>query len=116
MHVFKELIVWQKTMRFTIRFYEVTSNYPKSEIYGLTSQSRRACVSIASNIAEGAGRNSNAQFINFLNIALGSSFELECQIILARDLEFIQVEISDNLLKDLKHIQNMLVKLIQNYN
>ncbi len=116
MHDFKELIVWQKTMRFTKRFYEVTSNYPKSEIYGLTSQSRRACVSIASNIAEGAGRNSNAQFINFLNIALGSSFELECQIILARDLEFIQIEISDDLLKDLKHIQNMLVKLIQNYN
>ncbi|MBW1619683.1 MULTISPECIES: four helix bundle protein [Empedobacter] len=116
MHDFKELIVWQKTMNFTKRFYEITSNYPKSEIYGLTSQSRRACVSIASNIAEGAGRNSNAQFINFLNIALGSSFELECQIILARDLEFIQVEISDNLLKDLKHIQNMLVKLIQNYN
>ena len=82
----------------------------------MTSQSRRACVSIASNIAEGAGRNSNAQFINFLNIALGSSFELECQIILARDLEFIQVEISDDLLEDLKHIQNMLVKLIQNYN
>lgn len=103
-------------MNFTKRLYEITSNYPKSEIYGLTSQSRRACVSIASNIAEGAGRNSNAQFINFLNIALGSSFELECQIILARDLEFIQVEISDNLLKDLKHIQNMLVKLIQNYN
>lgn len=116
MHDFKELIVWQKTMRFTKRFYEVTSNYPKSEIYGLTSQSRRACVSIASNIAEGAGRNSNAQFINFLNIALGSSFELECQIVLARDLEFIQIEISDDLLKDLKHIQNMLVKLIQNYN
>ena len=116
MHDFKELIVWQKTMRFTKRFYEVTSNYPKSEIYGLTSQSRRACVSIASNIAEGAGRNSNAHFINFLNIALGSSFELECQIILARDLEFIQVEISDDLLEDLKHIQNMLVKLIQNYN
>ena len=116
MHDFKELIVWQKTMRFTKRFYEITSNYPKSEIYGLTSQSRRACVSIASNIAEGAGRNSNAQFINFLNIALGSSFELECQIILARDLEFIQIEISDDLLKDLKHIQNMLVKLIQNYN
>ena len=116
MHDFKELIVWQKTMRFTRRFYEVTSNYPKSEIYGLTSQSRRACVSIASNIAEGAGRNSNAQFINFLNIALGSSFELECQIVLARDLEFIQIEISDDLLKDLKHIQNMLVKLIQNYN
>ncbi|MDM1139425.1 four helix bundle protein [Empedobacter sp. R132-2] len=116
MHDFKELIVWQKTMNFTKRFYEITSNYPKSEIYGLTSQSRRACVSIASNIAEGAGRNSNAQFINFLNIALGSSFELKCQIILARDLEFIQVEISDNLLKDLKHIQNMLVKLIQNYN
>lgn len=116
MHDFKELIVWQKTMNFTKRFYEITSNYPKSEIYGLTSQSRRACVSIASNIAEGAGRNSNAQFINFLNIALGSSFELECQIILARDLEFLQVEISDDLLKDLKHIQNMLVKLIQNYN
>ena len=116
MHDFKELIVWQKTMSFTKRFYEITSYYPKSEIYGLTSQSRRACISISSNIAEGAGRNSNAQFINFLNISLGSSFELECQIILANDLEFLSDEISGELLSDLKHIQNMLVKLIQNFN
>lgn len=116
MHDFKELIVWQKAMNFTKRFYEITTYYPKSEIYGLISQSRRACVSIASNIAEGAGRNSNAQFINFLNIALGSSFELECQIILAKDLNFIEEKISEELLKELKHIQNMLIKLIQNFN
>lgn len=116
MHDFKELLVWQKTMIFTKRFYEVSSNYPSNEIYGLTSQSRRACISISSNIAEGAGRNSNMQFKNFLNIALGSSFELECQIILAKDLSFIPEEVSIELLNELKHIQNMLIRLNQSLN
>lgn len=113
MHNFKELLVWQKSMSFTKKFYEITSNFPSSEIYGLTSQIRRSCISIPSNIAEGAGRNSNAQFANFLNIALGSSFELECQIILSRDLNFIQENVSEDLLNELKYIQNMLIKLTQ---
>ena len=116
MHNFKELLVWQKAMKFTKRFYEVSSKYPSSEIYGLTSQSRRACISISSNIAEGAGRSSNIQFKNFLNIALGSSFELECQILLAKDLSFITEELSIELLNELKHIQNMLIKLNQSLN
>ena len=116
MHDFKELIVWQKTMRFTKRFYEVTSNYPKSEIYGLTSQSRRACVSIASNIAEGAGRNTDKQFVQFLSIALASSFEFETQLIVAKNLEYITSENYNSIFDELRHIQNMLIKLINNYN
>lgn len=113
MHNFKELLVSKKSMIFTRKYYQISSSFPANKMYGLTSQSRRSCISISSNIAEGAGRNSNAQFINFLNIVLGSSFELECQIILGKDLKFIQENISDELLNELKHIQNMLIKLTQ---
>ena len=74
MHNFKELLVWQKAMKFTKRFYEVSSKYPSSEIYGLTSQSRRACVSISSNIAEGAGRSSNSCFASEIWIPRGHVF------------------------------------------
>ena len=115
MHNFRELDVWKKSMDLTTTFYKISKNYPKEELFGLTSQSRRCLISIPSNIAEGAGRDSDKQFVQFLNISLASSFELETQIIIAHNLEYLSIENNDRLLSELKHIQNMLVKLIKNY-
>ena len=97
MHDFKKLAVWSKSMDLTQRVYEITSGFPQEERYGLTSQMRRPSVSIASNIAEGAGRNSNKEFNNFLSIALGSAFELETQLLLSERLGLV-IDV------DLKHI------------
>lgn len=75
MNNFKELVVWQKSIDLSVKIYEIANGFPKEEIYGLSSQIRRCVVSIPSNIAEGAGRNSKKEFSHFLSIALGSSFE-----------------------------------------
>ena len=85
----RELEVWTKAMGFVIEVYRITSKFPKSEIYGLTSQLRRASVSIPSNLAEGAGRKGNKEFMQFLNIAQGSISELDTQLELAYHLEYI---------------------------
>jgi len=77
MRNFRELKVWEKAHLLTLKIYKVTERYPKEELYGLTSQIRRACVSIPTNIAEGCVRSSNADFARFLYIALGSTSELE---------------------------------------
>ena len=89
MHNYKELKVWQKGRELVKFIYELTKKFPKEEIYALTSQVRRAVISIPSNIAEGAGHFSNKEFSRFLEIAYASSCELDTQIILALDLEFI---------------------------
>ncbi len=115
MHNFRELDVWKKAINVTTLYYKVSKSYPKDEIFGLTSQSRRSLVSISSNIAEGAGRDSDKQFVQFLSIALASSFEFETQLIIAKNLEYLSTEDYDLIFIDLKHIQNMLVKLINNY-
>lgn len=81
----------------------------------MTSQSRRCLVSIPSNIAQGAGRDTNKQFVQFLSIALASSFEFETQLIVAKNLEYISVENFDLVFNELRPIQNMLIKLINNY-
>lgn len=83
---FRTLSVWEKTHQLTLFIYKTTSHFPKEEFYGLVSQMRRAASSIPSNIAEGCGRNSQAQFTRFLNIAFGSASELEYQILLSKDL------------------------------
>ena len=85
----KDLDVWKKAMELAKEIYLLTSNFPKEEIYGLSSQMRRASVSIPSNIAEGAARNSDKEFARFLYISLGSLSELDTQIILSKDLGFI---------------------------
>ena len=85
----KDLIVWQKSMALVRRLYEVTRAFPQEELFGLTSQMRRAAVSIPSNIAEGYGRIYDKERINFLSIALGSASELETQLIISNDLGFI---------------------------
>lgn len=90
MRDFRELKVWEKAHLLTLKIYNVTKGYPKEELYGLTSQIRRACVSIPTNIAEGCVRSSDADFARFLYIALGSTSELEYLIVLSNDLKFIE--------------------------
>ena len=103
-HNFKELIVWQKARVLVVEVYKITRNFPEEEKYALTSQIKRSVISIPSNIAEGAGRNTEKDFSHFLDIALGSANELESQIINATDLEFI----SKN---EVVNIYNMIVEV-----
>jgi four helix bundle protein len=91
-HNFKELNCWQEAKDFSVIVYKITSNFPSSEIYGITSQIKRSAISIPSNIAEGAGRNTKKDFSRCIAIALGSSFELETQFIIASELNFIAEE------------------------
>lgn len=83
---YKDLAVWQKSINFTVEIYKLTQTFPKEELYGLTSQIRRAAVSIPSNIAEGNERNSHKEFNQFLHIALGSAAELDTQLLIAKEL------------------------------
>ena len=86
---YRDLIVWQKAMDLTKKVYQITKMFPKDEMYGLTSQIRRCSVSVPSNIAEGRGRNSDKEFIRFLNISLGSLYELQTQLELALAFKYI---------------------------
>ena len=109
---FKDLIVWQKAMLLCEIVYLVTQNYPKQEQYGLTSQTRRSCVSIPSNIAEGFLRGHKKEYVHFLRIAFGSGAELETQLLIALKIGCLnQIEFNKaNLL--LEEIMKMLNKLI----
>lgn len=107
MHNLKELIIWNKAIELSIKIYKATSSFPKEETYNLTSQIRRAAISIPSNISEGAGRNSNKEFVNFLGIANGSSYELQTQLIIANKLSLISNEALESLLKNIEEIQKM---------
>ena len=86
---YKDLIVWQKAMKLAKTIYTITKKFPKEEIYGLTSQLRRAAVSVACNIAEGQARNSTGEFKQFLGISKGSLAELETLLLLSNDLNLI---------------------------
>ncbi len=97
-HNFREIKIWQEALVIVKEVYALTSNLPKEEKYGITSQINRSAVSIPSNIAEGSGRTSNKEFIRFLQIAISSSYELETQLILAEELFNLQTkEIVENL-------------------
>jgi len=85
---FKDLIVWQRAIELTVAIYQVTAAFPSSEQFGLTNQLRRASVSIASNIAEGYGRNTRGEYLQFLGHARGSNFEVETQLVIARKVGF----------------------------
>ena len=116
MHNFKELNSWKEAKDFSVLVYKLTSNFPSSEIYGISSQIKRAAVSIPSNIAEGAGRNTNKDFSRFIAISLGSAFELETQLLIAHELEYItKIEI-EGLLVKLNKIQKMLVNFQKHLN
>ncbi len=90
MQNFKSLKVWQKSHELTLAIYKATANFPKDELYGLTSQIRRACASIPANIAEGCGRTGKAELARFLQVAMGSASELEYHLLLAHDLGLLR--------------------------
>ena len=92
MHNYKNLHIWQEGINLARKIYEVTANFPANEKYGIVSQMTRAAVSIPSNIAEGAGRNSNKDFANFLSIAIGSIFELHTQLTICGQIGYIDAE------------------------
>jgi four helix bundle protein len=108
MHNYKEIKTWQRARMLVKDVYLLTKEYPKEEIYGLTSQIKRAVVSIPANVAEGAGRGTNKDFSHFLDIARGSLYELETLIILSSDLDFISESKSVDILNETTEILLML--------
>ena len=108
---FRDLIVWQKSMALVTRIYQETSRFPADERFGLVSQMRRCAVSIPSNIAEGYGRRATGDYLRFLQIAIGSVYELQTQAEIARNLEFLQDEKFRSLYEDTSEIERMLASL-----
>lgn len=107
MHKFKELVVWKKAMELAVDIYKITKEFPTEEKFGLISQINRCGISIPSNIAEGAGRNTDGEFNHFLGISTGSAFELETQLIIANKLGYIEQEKLDTIIKKINDVQNM---------
>ena len=114
MQNFKKLQVWEKSHDLTLKIYEVTSQFPREEIYGLTSQIRRACASIPTNIAEGCGRASSADFARFLQIAMGSASETEYLVLLAHDLKYLTADQHTELIDATIRVKKMLTALLKN--
>lgn len=108
MNNYKELKVWQKAVELTTEIYTLTGSFPKEEQFWLVNQLRRAASSVPSNIAEGAGRDSEKEFKHFLSIALGSSFETETQLIIAKNIGFIADNQLITITEHLSEIQKML--------
>lgn len=109
---YQDLLVWQRAMDYVVICYELIKDFPKKEVYGLTSQLRRSAVSIPSNIAEGHGRNTRGEYIQFLGIARGSLKESETQVILASRLNYLSNEKLQNVLLKSKEVGILLGKLI----
>lgn len=112
MNSYKELTVYQKAVELSVYIYRITEEFPKSELYGLTSQIRRCAVSIPSNIAEGQRRGHRTEYIQFLRIAFGSGAELETQILIAYKIGYLNKEDFEDLSEKLDEIMRMLNKLI----
>ena len=109
----RELKVWEKAHQLTLAVYRATIFFPKEELYGLTSQTRRAYASIPANVAEGCGRGSDAEFARFLQIAMGSASELEYHLLLARDLNLLNSSDHNQLANEVTEVKRMLTSLIQ---
>ena len=110
-HKFKELQIWKRSKLFCSKIYEENSKFPESEKFGLTNQLRRASVSIPSNIAEGSSRTSEKDFSRFLQIVIGSAYEIETQLLISFDLDFT----SENELKSCTSELNEIIKMISKF-
>jgi four helix bundle protein len=111
MRDFKKYDIWQLSHSLTLDIYKLTSTFPKEEVYGVTSQIRRASASIATNISEGCGRNSDKEFNQFLNIALGSANETEYLLILSKDLDYLKDEIFKKLEIEINIVKSKIYNL-----
>jgi four helix bundle protein len=112
---FKELKIWQKGIEIVKDVYESTKTFPTVETYGLTAQIRRAAISIPSNIAEGFKRYHEKEYRQFLFISLGSLAELETQLIIARELDYISQVVLDNLSEKSEHLSRMIYALMKKF-
>lgn len=110
MHRFKDLEIWKLSRKFCSEIYNITSSFPENEKFGLTNQLRRASVSVPSNIAEGCSRSSNKDFLRFLEIAIGSIYEIETQLLISFDLGYINQFKLEELIYDLDTIIKMISK------
>jgi len=110
---FHELKVWQKAHQLTLAICQVTTAFPREELYGLTSQLRRCSASIGANLAEGCGRNGDAEFARFCSIAMGSASELEYHLLLAKDLKLIPAKQHHELAERATELKRMLTALLQ---
>ena len=110
MRDFHKLGIWQRSHQLTLDVYKVSKSFPKDELFGLTSQIRRAASSIPTNIAEGCGRASNKDYAHFLQIAIGSASEIEYELLLAHDLEYINDEAFNKLTSETIAIRKMIIK------
>ena len=113
MHKLEDLKIWNKAMDVAVKTYLLSSDFPKEEKFGLTSQIRRSAVSVPSNIAEGAGRNTKGEFKNFLGIASGSSYELFTQLILSYKLKLVEKDLVDPIISEVLEVQKMNYALIK---
>ena len=113
MRNYRDLVVWQKAMGMVTGAYQLTKEFPKEEMYGLTSQLRRSAVSVPSNIAEGYGRKSTQDYLRFLNIANGSLFELQTLLEISRNLEYIPEDSFQTHFDISREVERMLSSLIR---
>ncbi len=113
MRSFRDIKAWQKGHELALQAYRCTASFPDSERYGLTSQIRRAAVSVPANIAEGCGRSSDADFARFLHIAMGSASELEYLFLVSGDLSFIEADTHSDLQRRVAEVKRMLTGFIQ---
>lgn len=107
----EQLDVWKKSVDFAVQVYTITDNFPKDERFGLISQIRRASVSIAANIAEGAGRRSDKEFLNFLSMSQGSASEVETELLIAFRLGYISDDVFQSLMQNMDEIGRMITRL-----
>ena len=112
MKTYKDLLVWQKAIHFVTQVYKAVKGFPQEELYGLTSQIKRAAVSIPSNIAEGYGRKSTKDYLRFLQIAMGSIFEIQTQLEISKNLEFMSESSFSELYEYSREIERMLSSMI----
>ena len=111
-HSYRDLVVWQKAKVLAVEVYRLTDAFPKSELYGLTSQVRRAAVSVVSNIAEGQGRLTKGEFLQFLGHARGSLFELETQLEIALELRYVTAEVKKGIADKVTEVRRLLIGLM----
>src|SRR5215469_3456115 len=112
MRNYRDLKVWSKSYALSLELYRISRSFPKEEIYGITSQMRRAAVSIGANLAEGCGRRSNAEMARFVRISMGSACELDHHLSLCKDLGFLHAEDHKCTARDLNEVRKMLSALL----